>query len=947
MLFGGEGALNNRVRSSVMLAWAALVPAGGHAQADSAAEPIEQIIVTGSRIPRRDALSISPIVTLDRTEMELAGTTEIRRLLNDLPQVDPALDAGTSNAFGGESFVNLRALGSNRTLVLLNGRRYPSQGNNGSVDVNALPPAVVERIEIITGGASAVYGSDAVAGAVNFVLRNDFEGLESRLQYGVTDRGDADTWQFDVAWGIAFAGGRGHVTLVGDYFRRNEVFQDARAFSRTPIIGDDTTGQLLEFGTFATPAGAVAGFGLFHTFEPDGTPRPFVEPDDRASLAAYNPLLTAMERYSGHVFGRYELTTDLAVRVEMTLARSMPEQKVADQFLDFVTINADRPDITPEFRQLLSGSADPDGDGLATVFMGRTFSPERGTGSVEYTADFYRLLFALDGGLNGGWHWSADISLAENERDTAALNDLSISRIRQGQLVDPATSACFDPGNGCVPVNPFGAGNLTAAAADFIGLPGSGFTETSRETYATVNLRGSPWRLPTGEIDLAFGAEYRAFDFENSFPNDNLQSGDSLFFGTGINPLAGSISVGEAYAEARVPVFGDVRNKRLLNIEAGVRVSDYDTLDDTVWTWKLGGEWQIDEQWRLRAMRQRAIRAPGISELFSRSNLRFTDTELGVRNDECSASRDPVGNGLEDLCIAQGIPPNEIGTFEASIFPTAVSASTNPDLQPEEADTFSAGFVWQLPWGALSADYFDIEINEALGTADHNDLVQLCFLSRDPNSQVCRSFTRAPSGDIDTAVITTINTAVLVSEGLDLALAADWEPEAPGPFGVGASISLSILLTHYLEAASQGSGLLPLLDCAGKFGGFCNLFSYQGAVPDWKVTTRLTYRSGPASASLRWRYIGPMTNAEAERREVRGEPPGILAVPEVSAVSYIDLSGEWDVTEAFYVTLGVDNLFDKDPPLLGGAARDANTDPTTYDVLGRRYFLRATLGFRE
>ena len=155
--------MRNGVRSIVMLAWALGAPAVAHAQEEAAAEAIEQIVVTGSRIPRRDFFSVSPIVTLDRSEMELAGTTEIRRLLNDLPQVDPAVDAGTSNAFGGESFVNLRALGSNRTLVLLNGRRYPSQGSSGTVDLNALPPAMIERVEIITGGASAVYGSDAMA----------------------------------------------------------------------------------------------------------------------------------------------------------------------------------------------------------------------------------------------------------------------------------------------------------------------------------------------------------------------------------------------------------------------------------------------------------------------------------------------------------------------------------------------------------------------------------------------------------------------------------------------------------------------------------------------------------------------------------------------------------------------------------------------------------------
>ena len=803
MLLKG-GVLNSRTGKRALILLGLVSPGAVLGQDEAGLEPFEQIVVTGTRLPRRDFFSISPIVTLDRTEMALTGTTEIRHLLNDLPQVDPTVDAGTSNAFGGESFVNLRALGSNRTLVLLNGRRYPSQGSNGSVDLNALPPAIIERVEVITGGASAVYGSDAMAGAVNFVLRDDFDGLETRLQYGVTDRGDANGGQFDIAWG--FGGERGSLLLVGDYLWRDEVFQDARAFSRVPLVDDELGARLLESGTFATPAAGVAGFGLFHTFESDGRPRPFIEPDDRFSLAAFSPLQTGMERYSGHAFGRYKIADSLVVRLEVMMTRSMPEQKVADEFFNFVSINTDRPDITAEFRELL-GQADPDGDGLATVFMGRTFSPERGTGSVEYTTDFQRVLVAVDGSLGGGWQWSSDISLAENERQTRALNDISISRVLQGQLVDPVTGDCFDTGGGCVPVNPFGAGQLTSAAAEFIGLEGSGFTETSREIFFTANLHGSLLRLPAGDLYLAAGVERRQFDFENSFPNDNLQSGDSLFFSTGISALAGSISVSEAYAETRLPLFGDMHGDRSFSIEAAARASDYDTLNDIVWTWKLGAEWQIDERWRLRVMRQRAIRAPGVSELFSGNNQRFVDTELGLRFDECSASRDPVGNGLADLCIAQGIPAADIGIYEAGIFPTAVSSVANPDLNPEEADTLSVGIVWQSAGASASLDYFNIEIDDALGNADQMDLVRLCFLSRDPDSQSCRSFTRAGSGNIDTATITTINTALLASKGFDLAVKTDWE--AASFLGGGASLTLSVLLTHYLEAASQGSALLP------------------------------------------------------------------------------------------------------------------------------------------
>lgn len=911
-------------------------------------DTIEQIIVTGSRIPRRDFFSTSPIVTLDRTELELSGVSEIKTLLNDLPQVDPTADAGTSNSFGGESFVNLRGLGSNRTLVLLNGRRYPSQGSNGSVDLNAVPPVLIDRIEVITGGASAVYGSDAMAGAVNIILRQDFSGFESNLQFDITDRGDAEKYSIDMIYGTPFANGHGNVVMFADYFRRTEVFQDARSFSQTNIVSNDATGELVDFDSFASAGSSIAGIGPFYTFDPDGTPRLFVEPDDRFSLAPFKPLLAPMERYSANAYGRYELDGGRVARFEFNYARSLPIQKVADEFFRFVDINADRPDLTAEFRQLLASEADPDGDGIGTVFLGRTFSPDRGPARVEYRSDFWRGLIGLDGDLGSGWHWNADVSYASNDRDSVAPNDISASRIQQGLLVDPSTGDCTDPSRNCVPVNPFGAGNLSGAATDFITLPGTAFSETSNETFLTANISGSPMRLRAGDLDLALGAEYRRFHFENSFPNDNLQSGDSLLFTIGVNPTEGTISVGEVFAEARVPLFNNIRWADYLGLDVGVRASDYNILDEIVWTWKAGLEWHVTDGLRVRAMRQRAIRAPGMADLFQRVNITFTDFELGPAFDECSASRDPVGNGLADLCIAQGIPTGQLGVFEAGFFPVVVSQSSNPDAKPEEADTVSAGFVWQ-PQGAAglsaSIDYFKIEIDDALATADQMDLVRLCFLSRDPNDPACQTFTRAASGDIDTATITVINSAVATSEGVDFALNLSRDISGPAFSGGSATTSLSLLATHYLEVGSQGSVFLSFLDCAGKFGAFCGLARHQGAVPDWRTTMRITYETGPLAASLRWSHIGALTNAETESRRMNGQPPPVLAVPRIPSVNYFDLTFVWDFSNSLSFKLGAENLFDEDPPLLGSAARDANTDPTTYDILGRRYFLRASLSY--
>lgn len=347
-------------------------------------------------------------------------------------------------------------------------------------------------------------------------------------------------------------------------------------------------------------------------------------------------------------------------------------------------------------------------------------------------------------------------------------------------------------------------------------------------------------------------------------------------------------------------------------------------------------------------MRQRAIRAPGAAELFQDSSSAGFFFGLGPFLDQCSASRDPAGNGLTELCIAQGIPADQIGVFEADFFPTAVSFGSNPDLQAEEADTLTAGLVWQpasIGGLAVSADYFSIEIDNASTLVFPEDATTLCFIIRDPNDQFCNTFSRGPSGDISTASITFLNAAVARTDGIDFALEYGWDADSLALFGEGASFDLSFVATYYLEAGTQGSPLAPFLDCAGKFGALCNRFVFLGALPDLRTNTRLTYQSGPFSASLRWHRIGEMTNSENEIRNITNQPPPMLAVPRVSAMNYFDLTLQQDIGERFRLGFGISNLFDEDPPFLGSANQDANTDPRTYDTLGRRYFLRLTAAY--
>ncbi len=904
---------------------------------------IEEIVVTGSRIARRDYVAASPVVTLDQTEFALTGTTVVNKLLDNLPQVDPT--AGTSNGWFGAAGVNLRAMGDFRTLVLLNGRRFAPWGIFGAPDLNPLPPVMIERVEIISGGASAVYGSDALAGAVNFILRDDFEGIETSLQYDVTDRGDGEIYNLSIAFGTPFANGRGNLALFGDYLDRSTVFQDERSFSRNPLTSDDDTGAITPSTSLISGAGAIYGdLGVdFYTCDPDGSPRLFIDPDDRFNTASTNALRAPMERYSVNALGHYNTDNDIRVYFEASFSHSAPEQRRSNAYAEFVEVNVDRPDISPALASLLTSAYDPDGNGIAEIFLLKRFTSDTGEAIKFNDRDFSRVLLGFEGAFDSGWQWSADYSYSATDRDMHVSNDSSISRIQQGLLVDPGTGDCFDISNGCAPVNPFGEGNLTQAAVDFIALTDTTADEEVDEQVFNATFRPPPIGLWAGDLNTALGVEYRRN--ESSFtPSESILSGDSLFFGSDV-ASTGVISVKEAYAEARLPLLTDAAWAQYLGIEAGVRVSDYNTLDDEEWTWKFGGEWQVTESFRLRAMQQRAIRAPNVAELYQDSIFLGYYFGLGPYYDQCSASRDPVGNGLVELCIAQGIAADQIGVFEADFYPTEILFSSNPDLQPEEADTLTAGLVWQPLWiGGLvaSADYFQIDIDPAIGAVYSTDLTTLCFIVRDPNDPFCRSLSRGPSGDISEVRTSFQNAAVARAEGIDFALEYNWDVDSWALFDGGANFDLSLIATYYLEAGTQGSPLAPFLDCAGKFGTLCNDYIFSGALPELRTNARLTYQNGPLTTSLRWEHIGEIVNSEAEIRELTGRPPPVLAVSRVPSTDYFDLTIEVTLGEHFDASLGIVNLTDKQPPFLGSAKRDANTDPYTYDILGRRYFLRIT-----
>lgn len=920
------------------------------AQDDAADEPVEEIVIIGSRIPRRDFSAPSPVVTLDSVDIRLAGTTTVEDALNALPQFIPDGDK-TLNSAGGMATINLRGLGRHRTLVMLNGRRFAASEIGGAVDVNNIPAVLIDRVEVVTGGASAAYGSDAVVGVVNFVMNDEFDGLAINAQYDTTHQKDGQILDFSVSAGTAFADGRGHISGFFNYNDRDEIRATERAFTSTTIIDDTDTGQLIEAGSFSVPGGMIVfpdtiigGEALAETiFEPDGTLRMVDDPADLYNFNADNFLQVPLRRYVAASFINYDFTPRVSGVFELLYARNEIVNQLAPTPANrFVSVAIDNPFIPDETRQAFSDSFDADDDGFAEFFLLKRLQ-EVGDRQFENRRTVWRALLGVDGAFGESWRWDAYYSWTDTDLDPTWINAVSASRYEQAVQYDPATGGCVDPSNGCVPLNIFGAGNISPEGVDFIRFDTIRNVHRVKEQVASLGVSGDVAQLPGGPLGMAFGLEWRRL--EGRFASDPAPLSQEVLGVGGFQPAFGAVEVHEAFAELLVPLLLDKPYAEYLAIEAGARRSDYNTAGTTD-TWKIGIEWIPIDGLRLRAMYQSAIRAPNVLEIYEEP-VDLVFSAFGPNWDLCSARNDPVGNGLTDVCIAQGMDPSLVGVFEVSQ-PNFVNFSFggNLALRPEDADSITAGVVIQptsVEGLSISVDYFDIEIEDAIQGIGTGSL-DICFAEKNPGSRFCSAYTRDATGRIAEANIYPTNVAMQRSEGVDFQVLYTVESTALSLFSDVAVIDLSLHATHYLSNGSKGTPLSPFFECAGFFGRACS-FSSFGTLPEWKATTRTTYSTGPLSASIRWRWIDGMKNSATTLRKVFKLPPPVLAIPEIGSTSYFDLSATWDISDTTQVYGGVHNLFDNDPPLLAGESPGLNTDTATFDAIGRRFFLGITLSY--
>jgi iron complex outermembrane receptor protein len=942
---------------------------------------LEQIIVTGSRIARPDFVSASPIISVTSDAFVRTGSTSVDSVVNQLPQFVPDATSTSNNpSNGGQGNVQLRGLGTTATLVLLDGRRLVPANGNGVVDVNVIPASLVESVEVITGGASAVYGSDAMAGVVNFKLKDEFNGVQFDGGWSQTERGDGSEYSAGLTAGLAFAEGRGEVYGYLGYTERAAIFQRARDFSAvslgyvpdvgflpngSPTIAEGRTGVGPSqrpsqaavdalFASYGYAPGTVPVVGNAFTANADGTvfstgngtPDSVVNfrgeqdpllANDRSytyNFGPWNYLQLPMERVSA--FAR--VTFDAGPRAELfgdaLYADYAADTALAPTPAQPIFLPITNPYIPPDLKFLLDSRRDPTSD----VQISKRFT-ELGPRISSNEHQAYQFTVGSRGKTFADWTYEAYVQIAAHDATDSQQGNLLRSRVQE---------LTYAPDGGvsiCGGLRLFGPDSVSPECAEYVSAGGtnrSGYDQT----IAEVSMTGSVMSLPAGELKLALGVMHKRDEFfYEADPIGSVILDDGIEDIQGFlasDDIEGSDNNTDVYVEAAFPLLRDAPGAYRLEAVFGYRHSQYESAGGAD-AYKAELMYDPVPMLTVRSSFQHAVRAPSVFELFAPHLPFFYDAfgEFGGVLDPCTAASPertgPHAAQVEALCLAQGVPAALLPEFLDSDGVHPGYYGGNTDLDTETADTLTAGVVvrsWSerpaLEFLQLSLDWYRIDLSDSINFANADRYVPQCFDARtnpdfDPDYARCRWFSRdAATGELTDLADVFQNMGDLEMSGVDVQL--DWSIQA-GPGKVGINL-LASWIDHVEGREVAG---LPMVDDVGHIGG-----AFLGsALPEWKWNLDLSYAWSGWSVSGRWRYIDSMHDREFED----------FIVP---SQDYFDLFGTVEIDEGLLdgLTLraGVENLTDQDPPIFPTWTA-ANTEPSQYDVLGRRYYLNLTYRF--
>ena len=943
---------NSLFRRSVLLGSTALLALGtGTASIsaqDAAADEaeFEEVVVTGSRIKRADIESVSPVSVVSSADINLSGNINIEQTLNQLPALNPSLTTTTNNGGDGSARLDLRELGTFRTLVLQNGRRIVPFTTTGAVDVNVIPSALIERVEVLTGGASSVYGSDAIGGVVNFVMKNDFEGVEVSGQYNMTEKGDADTRTVAMTMGGNFADGRGNVVVHASFTDRKGIQQSARDWANQSLA-DFGGGVFTAFGSSNIPGSRVTGVGAGPNGElvlPDGSfatdgfafdGNGLVQDNAgfRFNFAPFQFLQTPQQRFLISSLGHYEINDNVEAYFEASYASNSVDMQLAPNAGGIPSVGAlfvpdTNPLINPTTLATLMQNFDNGvggdlvaGDGIASLpTVNRRFT-EGGNRQNLREANMYRWIVGARGALTDSWDYDLYYSYSRVNRSDILTNRVSSIKIQQG--LNATTDAngnavCIDQSGGCVPLNIFGVDSISAAGAAFVS-PTAIRNREVEQNIVSGSVSGGFDNIDfgAGPLGAAFGVEYRE-DRAEDMPDSLIISGE-LGAGNNATPTSGSFDVLEAYGEFLMPLLADTEGAQRLDLEGAFRIADYSTAGG-VFTYNLGLQYEPVEGIRFRGSYQKAIRTPNISELFG-----GTASGASTTQDPCAGAN--VQSDEIAFCQALGVPdPSTYVAPNPQIFTTSGS---NPNLFEETSTAYTVGVVItpeQVPGLEIIVDYYNITVDDAIQTLTSTTVLDLCVLSRDTSNRFCQASLRNGIGDVEQIFAPNDNIGAMEREGID------WDISYSFELGDG-NMTINNNGNYQLKNQDQPTPLSEFVDCRGVFGGACTGLG-DFTSPKWRFNQTFSYGVGDWFFRLRGRVISKITN-----QAFIDDPSAELAQPEIAVNMYADFSMTYQMNENLQFTAGVQNLTNNEPPNYGFFPNvAAQTDPSLYDVLGRSYF---------
>lgn len=966
-----------RVKLCCAVAAAALLPGAAMAQAPQASEAsgATDIVVTGTRIKRPDLESNSPQTVVSSEEFRYQGATTVEGVLNRLPQFTADANENVSNGSDGTSNINLRNLGSNRVLVLVNGQRMLPQQ---AIDLNFVPSSLVERVDILSGGASAVYGSDALSGVVNFVLKDNLDGIRIDAQTGfyqhdnnnsavrslLDDKGyqkakgsvlDGGKQDITISAGKNFADGRGNITAYAGYRHYNPVRQSTRDVSSCALQQADDAGTALfcggssntPYGTFVPLEGAFQGQTL--TNNKNGT-QTFV-PYDNSYAYNYAPdnyFQRSDERITAGAFAKFELSKAAEVYGSFMFMRDHTFSQVAPSAIFLgspFAITCNNPLASASQLNTLCGSKAGTGQ-TADALVGYRMSIAPRRDDLKHTD--YRYTAGVRGDLGSGFSYDVNYLYSLVRFKERYLNN--VDAIKAQRALDVVTvngtPTCRSVVDGtdpnCVPVNVFAAGGVTAEQGAYLFTPSNTSSRNAQQVFSGT-LSGdlgqmgitSPWA--SRGVGIALGAEHRR-ETLNYFADEIAQQG-------GATNADGIISVTEGYGEIEIPLISDMPFIRSLTINGGLRYSSYSNEQKStgfqskfnVWTYKGELSWQPVDDLRLRASYNHAIRAPNIGELFASQSVGNV-----AGQDPCSGTN-PVAS--RDTCALTGVTAAQYGNIiECPADTCSALGGGNRNLRPETADTITAGFVLtprSLRNFSLSVDYYKIKVKDYIGALDASLIISQCAETGD--AYYCGLFNRDPRsgaifGQNGYIVSTTLNTGYLKTSGIDIT--ADYT------FGIGkmGRFNVNMVGTWLDKQVAQPLPGLGSYDCKGLFGYTCGQPS-----PEWRHVARFTWMAPSDTVlSLSWRHIGGTKLSSLSDNAALSGTPSVIN-RKIDDYNYFDLSLTQSIGKQLTLRAGMNNMFDKDPPAIAAGILSSfgngNTYPGVYDSLGRNIFIGATVNF--